>query len=87
MENLYWTAKDEENGTGPFLLPRTHAAVNRNDTSQILVGNKHWVRNCVKHTANHNKKFGKRNDWIFAHGKDWKEKLLKKLSQNPLTNQ
>ena len=80
MENPYWTAEDEEMGVKIKGI-RPNAAVNRGDTSQIIVGHKRWVRKCVKHTVNHNKKFGIKNDWIFAHGTDWKEKLLKKLSK------
>ena len=84
MENHFWTAKDEESGTGPLLFPRAHAAVNRNDTSQIIVGTKHWVNLCTKHTTRHNKIVRQiESDWIFAHGKNWKEKLLKKLSETP----
>ena len=82
MENNYWTAKDEKNGTCPFPRQRTHATVNRNDTSQIIVGTKHWVNICMEHTTKHNKMVRQiESDWIFAHGKNWKEKLLKKLSK------
>ena len=82
MENLYWTAKDEDNGTCSSPCSRIHAAVNRNNTSQIIVGTKHWVNICMKHTTRHNKIVRQmESDWIFAHGKNWKEKLLKKLSE------
>lgn len=84
MKNCYWTAEDEARGTGNFLLPRPHAAVNRNNTSQIIVGTKHWVNGCVEHTTRHNRVVHRmKSDWVFTHGKNWKEKILKKLSETP----